>query len=332
MTLPVSRKYIPPLATLVVMLLIYAFGATWYADRNFASLYNLVALLRGGAVVGVAAIGATFVILSGGIDLSVGALIAFTATFIATLVSPEVGPAWHPLAAIPLALAVGVAFGAAQGGLIHFFNLPPFLVTLAGMFLARGMAFVVHPQSVGIQHPFYSDLLRYAAVPLTGRVYLPLTVMLLLACYAAAVFVAHLTQLGREVYAVGGDESSARLMGVNVGRVKISVYAVAGLFSALAGVTATIDMGSGTPSAFIGYELDAIAAAVIGGTLLTGGAGLVIGTLMGAIILGLIRLIIDNAGTLSTWWANISTGLLLFFFILLQTALVRFSHRRLKTT
>lgn len=327
--LRIDKKYVPILATLVVLGLVYAFGVLRYGDRGFDSLYNFVAIFRGGAVVGIAAIGATFIILSGGIDLSVGSVIAFTTIFIATLVSPEHGPGWHPMVVIPLALLVGLGFGALQGCLIHFYDLPPFLVTLGGMFLARGMAFVVHSETLGIDisEGFFATV-GGISLPLTDRVKLPLVVMLLIGCYIVAMFVAHFLKLGREVYAVGGDEASAKLMGINVGRVKVGVYALGGLTSALAGVAWTLDMNSGDPAGFVGYELDAIAAVVIGGTLLTGGVGLVIGTLAGTLILGLIRNIIDNEGTLSTWWTNISTGVLLLLFILMQTALVGLSNRR----
>ncbi len=319
-----DRKYIPIAATLAVLILLFVFGAVRYDDRNFASLYNIVGLFRGGAVVGVAAIGATFIILSGGIDLSVGSVIAFTTIFVATLVSPEVGPGWHPALAIAAALGVGTVFGVMQGCFIHFFALPPFLVTLAGMFLVRGLAFVIHEQSLGITHDFYTSM-QMAGVPLSRGVLLTVPVMVLLACYALAIFGASMLKFGREVYAVGGDEASARLMGISLARVKLGVYGLGGLTGALAGVLATVDMGSGNPAEFIGYELDAIAAVVIGGTLLTGGVGLVIGSLLGTLIIGLIRLMIDNEGTLSTWWTNISTGLLLFLFILMQTLVVKFT-------
>jgi len=331
MTLPlrIDQKYVPILATLFVLVLVYVFGAVRYDDRGFASLYNLVAIFRGGVVVGIAAIGATFIILSGGIDLSVGSVIAFTTILIATLVSPEHGPGWHPAVVVPLSLLIGLGFGALQGSLIHFYNLPPFLVTLGGMFLARGMAFVVHGETLGIDisEGFFAAVGEFS-LPLTDRVKLPLVVMMLVGSYLLAVFFAHFLRLGREVYAVGGDEASARLMGINIGKVKIGVYALGGLMSALAGVAWTIDMNSGDPAGFVGYELDAIAAVVVGGTLLTGGVGLVIGTLAGTLILGLIRNVIDNEGTLSTWWTNISTGVLLLLFILLQTVLVSLSKRK----
>ena len=321
-----NGKYLPVLATFSVLVMIFIFGAIRYGDQGFMSTYNIVSLFRGGAVVGIAAIGSTFIILSGGIDLSVGAVIAFTSMLVATLISPEYGPGWHPLLAIAVAVSAGTVFGLLQGCLIHFYALPPFLITLAGMFLARGLSFVVHKESVGITHPFYNQL-QSLSIPLGGRVQLPFTVIVLLVCYMLAIFAAQFLPIGREVYAVGGDEDSAKLMGVNIGRVKIGVYTLGGLTAAIAGVIATTDMYSGNPKGFEGYELDAIAAVVIGGTLLTGGTGYVIGTLMGVLILGLIRMVIDNEGTLSTWWTNISAGLLLFLFILLQSVLVKTAKR-----
>jgi ribose/xylose/arabinose/galactoside ABC-type transport system permease subunit len=323
----VGRQHIPIIATIVVLVLVFAFGAARHADRNFASLYNIISLFRGGAVIGIAAIGATFVILSKGIDLSVGAVIALSSTIVATLISADVGPGLHPLVVIPIALGVGLAFGAAQGALIHYFELPPFLVTLAGLFLARGLAFAVHPQSLSIDHPTV-DWLQDIAIPLGSRHEVPLIVVLLIASFAVAAFAARSLPFFRGIYAVGGDEESARLMGVDVGRVKIGVYAIAGFMSALAGVAASLDTASGSPAEFVGYELEAIAAVVIGGTLLSGGVGFVIGTLVGTLILGLIRLIIDNEGTLNSWWTNISAGALLFLFVVLQSVLTRLANRR----
>ncbi|MCA9298943.1 MAG: hypothetical protein KDA28_07745, partial [Phycisphaerales bacterium] len=179
--LRLGRQHLPIVATLVVLVGVFAFGGLWHADRNFASLYNVVSLLRGGAVIGIAGIGATFVILSRGIDLSVGAVIALTSTIMARLVSVELapgieGPGLHPIVVIPLALMVGLAFGATQGALIHFYRLPPFLVTLAGMFLARGMAFAVHEQSLTADHPAIRHL-QDIGVPLGSRVDLPLIVL-----------------------------------------------------------------------------------------------------------------------------------------------------------
>jgi galactofuranose transport system permease protein len=318
MKLKLASKHIPLLATAVVLVALYAAGCLSY--RNFGSLAVFVNLLNDNAFLGVAAVGATFVILSGGIDLSVGSVIAFTGIFIAKLISLGV----DPVVTMLLALVLGVLFGAAMGSLIHFFDLPPFLVTLGGMFFARGMGFVIHEQSLGIKHAFYSQTITETlAIPLTHRVSLPFTAICFIVITLVAAYMALFTRFGRNVYAVGSSESSARLMGVPIGQTKVLIYAFAGFCSALGGCVMTFYMQSGNPASFVGLELDAIAAVVIGGTLLTGGVGYIWGTVMGVLILGLIQTIITFQGNLNTWWTKIVIGLLLLVFIVLQRFLSR---------
>ncbi len=306
-----DRKYIPLLATAVVLVALFATASVLYP--NFGSMRVLANLFSDNAVLGVTAIGMTFVILSGGIDLSVGSVAAFTTVAIATLI----GKGMHPLAAIALALAAGTLFGWAQGGLIYRYELPAFLVTLGGMFLARGLAFAVTMESVRIEHPFYTSL-GELSLPLGGRAALSAAAMIFLALCAAAWFVAHFTVFGRHVYALGGDADSARLMGLPVGRTRPAVYAVSGLCSALGGAVFTLYAGSGNPATEAGLELDAIAAVVIGGTLLTGGVGYVLGTLLGVLIFGTIHSALIFDGRLDSSWLRIVIGLLLLGFILLQ--------------
>jgi simple sugar transport system permease protein len=312
-----NPKYIPLLATAVVMIALYAIGCILYP--NFGSLRVGVNLFGDNAFLGIAAVGATFVILSGGIDLSVGAVIAFTTILIATLIGAGIAP----LGAIAIALVVGVAFGAAQGGLIHFFALPPFLVTLGGMFFMRGMAFVVREESLAIKNAFYSHTIRDLAIPLVGRVSIPFTATCFIVVVILATLVCVFTKFGRNVYAIGSNENSAALMGVPIGRTKIGIYALAGFFSALGGCVATFYMQSGNPASFVGLELDAIAAVVIGGTLLAGGVGFIPGTLMGVLILGLIQTLITFQGNLNSWWTKIAVGALLLLFIVLQKSIGR---------
>ncbi|HEY8900838.1 MAG TPA: galactofuranose ABC transporter, permease protein YjfF [Chthoniobacterales bacterium] len=312
-----NPKYIPLLATAVVMIALYAIGCILYP--NFGSLRVGVNLFGDNAFLGIAAVGATFVILSGGIDLSVGAVIAFTTILIATLIGAGIAP----LGAIAIALVVGVAFGAAQGSLIHFFALPPFLVTLGGMFFMRGMAFVVREESLAIKNAFYSHTIRDLAIPLVGRVSIPFTATCFIVVVILATLVCVFTKFGRNVYAIGSNENSAALMGVPIGRTKIGIYALAGFFSALGGCVATFYMQSGNPASFVGLELDAIAAVVIGGTLLAGGVGFIPGTLMGVLILGLIQTLITFQGNLNSWWTKIAVGALLLLFIVLQKSIGR---------
>jgi simple sugar transport system permease protein len=312
-----NPRYIPLLATAVVMVGLYVLGCLLYP--NFGSLRVLVNLFGDNAFLGVAAVGAMFVILSGGIDLSVGAVVAFVTIFIADAVAGGM----HPGLAIPLALLIGTCFGAVQGQLIRAFDLPPFLVTLGGMFFMRGMGFVIREQSKEIVHPFYLDTIGQLAIPLHGRVTLPFTATCLIVVVLVATWIATMTRFGRNVYAIGSNENSATLMGVPVGRTKVGIYALSGFFSALGGVVATFYMQSGNPASFVGLELDAIAAVVIGGTPLTGGVGFVPGTLMGVLILGLIQTLVIFQGNLNTWWTKIAVGVLLLLFILLQKAIGR---------
>jgi simple sugar transport system permease protein len=277
---------------------------------------------------GVAAVGATFVILSGGIDLSVGAVIAATSILIATLISAG----FHPLLAILIALLAGACFGALMGSIIHFYEQPPFMITLAGMFLARGLGFVVRPQNLGIQNGFYDYINDNIVIPLSSRASLSFTAISFLVVLAVGIFIAHCTRFGRAVYAIGDDESSARLMGVPIGRTKVLVYTLAGFCSALAGVVFTFYMQSGNPAACVGFELDAIATVVIGGTLLTGGVGFVGGTAFGVLIWALIQSLINFQGNLNSWWTSIAVGILLLLFIGLQNLVTAVSSRSRKVS
>ena len=322
MKLPVSSKYISLLATALVLIALYTVGCISFP--NFGSLRVAVNLVGDNAFLGVAAIGATFVILSGGIDLSVGAAVAFTSILIASLV----GSGMNPFVAIVIALLIGAIFGTAMGCLIRWFELPPFLVTLAGMFLARGMGFVVHPQSLGIEHPFFlKHITEDLSIHLTERVSVPFTATCFVVILLVALLVAHYTPFGRYIYALGGDEQSATLMGLPVGRTKIFTYTVSGFCSALAGVVYTFYTQSGDPASCVGLELDAIAAVVIGGTLLSGGVGFMAGTAMGVLILGLIQTLITFQGNLNTWWTRIVVGILVLVFILLQNIITSASRK-----
>ncbi len=327
----VSPRNLSLAATATVLLALYAAGALVYP--HFASWGVARNLLVDNAFLAVAACGATFVILSGGIDLSVGALMAFTSILIAALI--ERG-GFHPAAAIATALAAGAVFGAAQGLLIQVFRLPAFLITLAGMFFARGAAFAVHPHSLGIMHPFVAETLNESLsvrLPLGARgVVLPVIVPAFVGIFALAHYVLGQTRFGRAIYALGDDEPAARLMGLPIAATRIGVYTASGALSALAGVLFTLYQQSGDPAACKGLELDAIAAAVIGGTLLRGGVGSVAGTLMGVLILGLIQTIITFQGNLSSWWTRIVVGALVLGFLGVQRVIEATTRRLARET
>ena len=311
----VNPRHLPLIATTGVCLLLYL-GACLRYDSFFSSRV-LVNLVADNAFLGITAIGMTFVILSGGIDLSVGSMVGLTSILTAALVTQH---GLHPVLAAPLVLGTGLLIGAAMGCLIGFFELPPFLVTLAGMFLARGLGFVISMESIPISHPLYNRLSEMA-LPLGPSVSLPLTAIVFLAMTVLAAALAYYSKFGRTVYAIGGSEASALLMGLPVVRTKVLLYAFSGGCSSLAGLVYTLYTFSGYASAGTGLELDAIAAVVIGGTLLTGGVGYVAGTLIGVLILGIIQTAIVFEGTLSSWWTKIAIGLLLFVFIVLQRVL-----------
>lgn len=311
-----NSKYLPLLATIVIFVLAYAGCTLQYP--NMLSTRVIGNLLTDNAFLGIAAVGMTFVIISGGIDLSIGSVIAFTGVFLAVILQ---NTSIHPLLAFALVLVITTAFGAIMGAIIHYLEMPAFIVTLAGMFLARGMAFVLSIDSIPIDHEYYSTLTGlYWRLPGGGRLTLIGGIMLLV--FAAGIFVAQRTRFGTNVYALGGGPQTARLMGVPVGRTTIQIYALSGFLAGLSGIVFSLYTSAGYSLAAVGVELDAIAAVVIGGTLLTGGAGFVAGTLIGILIQGLIQTYITFDGTLSSWWTKILIGLLLFAFILMQKAIL----------
>ncbi|RYF65241.1 MAG: sugar ABC transporter permease YjfF, partial [Comamonadaceae bacterium] len=299
-------------ATVSLFVLMATLGSVLY--DGFFSAQVFLNLLIDNAFLVVVAVGMTFVILSGGIDLSVGSVIALTTMVSASLVEKH---GWSPALVIPLVLLMGTLFGGLMGLLIERFRLQPFIVTLAGMFLARGLCYLISIDSVSITNAFYTEVSQ-VRIPVWGDASLSISAVIAIVVVLAAVFVAHCTPFGRAVYAIGGSEHSALLMGLPVRSTLIGVYTLSGFCSALAGVIFTFYMLSGYGLHAVGLELDAIAAVVIGGTLLTGGVGYVAGTLFGVLMLGIIQTLISFDGSLSSWWTRIVVGALLFVFCLLQ--------------
>jgi simple sugar transport system permease protein len=294
----------------------FAGGAVRF--EGFASGQVVANLFIDNSFLIVLAVGMTFVILTGGIDLSVGSVVALSGMFLAW----TLGSGWSAAVAIPVVLVLGTLFGLVMGLVIHYLDIQPFIVTLAGMFLARGLCFLISEPSLPIRDKALIDLAN-ATVPLPGGIRITATAVLsIVVVLVAAAFLAW-TRLGRTVYAVGGSEASASLMGLPVPLVKVGVYAVSGFCSALGGLLFALYSLSGYPLAAIGMELEAIAAVVIGGTLLTGGVGYVLGSLAGVLVLGTIQTFLSFDGTLSSWWTKIVIGALLLVFIVVQRVLVR---------
>lgn len=310
-----NYRYAPLLVTIGLFILLFALASMKYT--GFFSAQVFLNLFIDNAFLMIVAVGMTFVIISGGIDLSVGSVIALTTMVSASLLmNYELSP-WL---VIPLALLVGSLLGFVMGCLIHFFDLQPFIVTLAGMFLARGLCYVISINTITVSDPFFKSMASSRIY--FGNAFISTSVIIAFVVIAIAIYIAHYTRFGRNVYAIGGNEQSALLMGLPVGRTKIMIYTISGFCSSLAGIVFTFYMLSGYGLHAVGLELDAIAAVVIGGSLLTGGVGFVAGSVVGVLILGTIQTIIAFQGTLSSWWTKIAIGVLLLFFIVMQRIIV----------
>ncbi|MDP3893162.1 galactofuranose ABC transporter, permease protein YjfF [Nocardioides sp.] len=312
---PPSR-YLPVLATMALFIGMFGVGSVRY--EGFSSPQVILNLFVDNAFLIVLAVGMTFVILTGGIDLSVGSVVALSTMIAAATLQAG----WPPLLAILVVLAVGSLLGLLMGLVIHYFDIQPFIATLAGMFLARGLCYLISVESIAIKDETFRSVASYA-FEIPGGYFLTPAVLVALAAVAIAAVVLHLTRFGRTVYAVGGSESSAMLMGLRVARVKVGVYVISGFCSALAGLLFSLYMLSGYSLHAVGMELEAIAAVVIGGTLLMGGRGLVVGSLLGVLVLGTTQTFISFDGTLSSWWTKITIGVLLLAFVILQRFITR---------
>jgi galactofuranose transport system permease protein len=321
-----DARYAPVLATLGLLVLIFVIGANRYT--GFLAGQTIFNLFIDNSFLIVLAVGMTFVILTGGIDLSVGSVVALSAIVAAALLKNG----WSAPVAIVVVLVMGAVFGLLVGLFIHYFEVQPFIATLAAMFLARGLCYVVSLNTISITDPFFTKMSQTRIkMWQTGTSYDGVTavyafispgVVIALVVVAIAVFVLHYTRVGRTIYAIGGNEQSATLMGLPVARTKVLAYVVSGLCSAIGGLLFAFYSLSGYSLTALGMELDAISAVVIGGTLLTGGSGFVIGSVLGVLVLGTIQTIISFEGTLSSWWTKIVIGVLLLVFVVLQRVLL----------
>lgn len=251
------------------------------ASDTFFTVNNLFNVLRQVSIVGILAVGMTFVILTGGIDLSVGAVMALVGTLTSGMMVNMGLPA---PAALGLGLILGLGIGLANGVLVAWGRMPAIIVTLATMGMCRGLGLIY---SGGYPISGLPSWISWFGIGRIGIV--PVPVVLMLVIYALAWVLLQRTAFGRHVYALGGNETAAQLSGVKTGRVKLAVYAISGLTSAFAAVILTGRLMSGQPNAGVGFELDAIAAVVLGGTAIAGGRGLILGTLIGAVLLGILN-------------------------------------------
>jgi galactofuranose transport system permease protein len=307
-------RYGTLLLTLAVFLFVYILGGQLYpAMQKPQVFFNL--FINDGSLF-LVSIGMTLVILTGGVDLSVGGMIALVSTASATLLRGGMSP----YIVIPLMIALGIGFGALMGWIIQTLKVQPFIATLMGLFFARGMAYIISLTSVTITDSVYKSLaLTPIYIPFLPKVYIYPPTLVAPVMLLVAIYLTFFTRFGRTIYAMGNNEQSALLMGLSVRRTKIMVYAFSGLCSALGGIVFSMSLLAGYGQFATGMELDSIAAVVIGGTSLTGGVGNVIGTLFGVLIHGSIVSILQFNGTLSSWWTRIGVGLLTLIAIGIQS-------------
>lgn len=315
----VDRRFLPVLGTVLTLVLMLGIGQSRYStDRaSFLSMKLLSNLLIDNSYLLVLAVGMTFVILAGGIDLSVGAVVALVG-----LATAKLFTAGLPL---PVVLAVGVLIGTSCGLLIgvmvQVFDIQPFIASLAVMFLARGLANVVSTNSLAIDDPGFSALASWSLKFGEGRGLwrINASILIALAVLLVAVYLLHYTRFGRTVYGLGaGDRGAAvTLMGLKPARTRVWVYVISGTCAGIAGILFALYTKSGFNLTGIGMELDAIAAVVIGGTLLSGGVGFVLGTGAGVLVYGLIQVLIAREG-LDSWWTRVFIGGVLLAFVVLQ--------------
>ena len=303
--------------TIVLFFVLYIAGAILYGDRNFTSPQVFLNLFISNAGLIIAAVGMTFVLITGGIDISIGSVIGVVCMMLAWMMEVKHMSA---VVAIILVLAFGVIFGLVQGFLVAYLKIQPFIVTLGGMFFARGLTALISSDMISIENPTFLSLANYRIYfgfityynnrGVAMHPYIYLSVVIALLVVAISFVILRYTKFGRAVFAVGGNEQSALLMGLNPKVTKLKVYVLNGFLASLAGFAFCLNSCGGFVEQARGFEMDAIAAAVIGGTLLTGGVGTVVGSLFGSLIKGIIETIITFQGTLED---DIAPGDITFF-------------------
>lgn len=307
---PLKERLIE-LKSLIALLVMI--GIVSFLNPDFFTLANLLNILRQTAVNAIMAVGMTLVILTAGIDLSVGSILALAGAMGASLIAREI-----PLIlSVPAALAVGTAVGAASGIIIAKGRVQAFIATLVAMTLVRGVTLVYtdgRPIATGFTHT--AD--AFAVIGTGYLLGVPVPVWLMAATFASAWYLLNHTRLGRYIYALGGNEEATRLSGINVDHIKITVYAICGFLAALAGLIVTSRLSSAQPTAGAGYELDAIAAVVLGGTSLMGGKGSVMGTLIGALIIGFLNNAL-NLLDVSSYYQMIAKAVVILLAVLVDT-------------
>ncbi len=315
------------LITIVLFFVMYIAGMVIFADKGFAKPQMFLNLFVSNAGLLVIACGLTFVMITGGIDISVGSVTALVCMVMADMMENKGANAY---VAVLVALAIGIAFGVVQGFLVAYLDIQPFIVTLAGMFFGRGMTAIISTEMISIKNEVFLKWANYRFYMPFGSTnkkgkfipaYIPPTVVIAIGVVILIAILLKYRKFGRKLYAIGGSQQSALMMGLDVRKTKFKAYVLDGFLAGLGGFLFCLNTCAGFVEQAKGLEMDAISAAVIGGTLLSGGVGTPIGTMFGVLIKGTISSLITVQGTLSSWWVRIGLSALLCFFIVLQSVL-----------
>lgn len=323
------------LITIALFIVMYIAGCVVYSTKGFTHLQTFLNILINNAGLLCVTCGMTCVMLTGGIDISVGSLIAMDCMFIAVGIEK-----WNmnPILLMVLVLVIGAVFGMVQGFCVGYLKIQPFIVTMAGMFFGRGMTAVICTEQVSvssselfvkiaqtkIELPFgaYTNNKGVLQVP-----YVRIPVVIALVVLIIVFLMLKYTKFGRSLYAVGGSEQSAVMMGLDVAKTKLKAYVLSSVLCSIGGICFCLNTMSGSVQQATGLEMDAISSAVIGGTLLTGGVGNVIGSFFGVLINGTISTLVKTNGKLLSSWSNIAVAALLCFFIILQSVFAKIKEK-----
>jgi simple sugar transport system permease protein len=323
------------LITLGLFIAIYVVGMIVYRNKNFGSLNSFFDMLNSNPGLIVIAAGMSMVMISGGIDISVGSQVAMYCMMFAFFLERQQA---NTYVMIVVVLATGLLFGLVQGVLVAYFKIQPFIVTLAGMFFARGMTAVISPQTIDITNRDFMALATFKITfPFGGytnaagvyqKPFIYLSVVLAILALIAVWIIMTWTKFGRSVYAVGGNEQSALLMGLNTKRTKLMVYTFMGLLTAFGGFLFCLFSTGGAVEKAQGFEIQALASSVIGGALLTGGVGNILGSFIGVLVQTTITKFINFNGTLANGWSSIVLAAIMSFFIILQSVFAYVRRKR----
>ena len=314
--------------TLIVYILMYVF-AIFGLGEGFLKVQTFFNMLNGNAALIILACGMTLVMITGGIDISLGGMVALISMSSAVYLDRHSGSIFG---AIMISLGIGLAFGVVQGFLVAYLDIQPFIVTLAGMFFARGMTTIVNTNPFNVQNEAFVKLKETRIIiPGMGWVnkrgvyidaYIELGVIIALVTVVALFVFLKWTKTGRSFYAVGGNRQSALMLGINVKRTVFLAHLMCGILGGIGGFVYFLHIGSGSASHASGAEMNAIASSIIGGTMLTGGVGNVLGTFFGVLSLALIQNIVSSAGLDQAWWTGITNASMLCIFLVIQSIII----------